>query len=141
MACILRHQTGAQYSAVEYTRAKAAALAPHPDPASRLIRATHEVSFPRSDSRCLWYVSDLSSFTPRYVGIWMEGQAFSIKRNVELTIASLLFRWKAADTILDQQSFRSQIWRYAASVTRSWLRAPLIACQSLAECIKARLFA
>ena len=39
-----------QYSAVEYTRAKAvvqrtAALAPHPDPASRLIRATLEVSF------------------------------------------------------------------------------------------------
>ena len=48
--CTLRHQTGAQYSTVEYTRAKAAAprtaaLAPHLNPASRLIRVTREVSF------------------------------------------------------------------------------------------------
>ena len=72
--CALRHQTGAQYSAVEYTRAKVAdqrtaPLAPHPDPVSRLIRVMGEVKFPSSDSRCRWYISNLSSFTPRYVGI------------------------------------------------------------------------
>ena len=55
--CTLRHQTGAQYSAVEYTRASAAlrrtaALVPRPDLASHLIRAMHKVSFPLSDSRC-----------------------------------------------------------------------------------------
>ena len=33
------------------------------------IWAMREVSFPRSDSRCRWYVRDLSSSTPRYVGI------------------------------------------------------------------------
>ena len=55
--CTLQHQIGAQYSAVEYTRAKVAvqriaAMAPHPNQASHLIRVMHEVSFPRSDSRC-----------------------------------------------------------------------------------------
>ena len=43
--CTLQHQRGAQYSVLEHTRAKAAAMAPHPDPASRLIRAMREVSF------------------------------------------------------------------------------------------------
>ena len=54
----LQHQRGAQYSAIEYTRDKVAvqrtaALAPHPDLASHHIWATHEVSFPRSDSKVL----------------------------------------------------------------------------------------
>ena len=53
--CTLQHKTGAQYSTVEYIRAKAAVqrkvpLALHPDPASRLIRAAREASFPHSDS-------------------------------------------------------------------------------------------
>ena len=79
--CTLRHQAGAQYSAVEYTRAKSAVQrtppwAPHPDPASHLIRAMHEVSFPHSDSSCRWYVSNLFSFTPRYVSIWVNGRHF-----------------------------------------------------------------
>ena len=87
--CTLRHQAGAQYSAVEYTRANAAfqrtvALVPHPDLASHLIRATHEVSFPCSDSRCLWYVSDLSSFTPRYVGIWVKDRHFPSSETLSL---------------------------------------------------------
>ena len=48
--CTLQHQTGAQYSAIEYTRAKAvvqrtASLAPYPDSASQLIRVTREVNF------------------------------------------------------------------------------------------------
>ena len=50
----LRHQTGAQYSAVEWTRARVAvrnvvAPAPQPEPASRLRSATRYVSFLRSD--------------------------------------------------------------------------------------------
>jgi len=53
----LRHQTGAQYSAVEWTRARVAVRnavvpAPQPEPASRHRSATHDVSFLRSDSRC-----------------------------------------------------------------------------------------
>ena len=78
--CTLRHQTGAQYSAVEYTRAKA----PHPDPASCLIRATHEVSCPCSDSRCRWYVSNLSNFTPRYVGVWVKDSHFPSSETLSL---------------------------------------------------------
>ena len=74
--CTLRYQTGTQYSAVEYTRAKTAALVPHPDSASRLIKAMHEVSFPHSDSRFRWYVRELSSFSPRYVGIWVKNRHF-----------------------------------------------------------------
>jgi len=70
----LRHQTEAQYSAVEWTRARAAvcnvvAPAPQPDPASLLRSATRDVSFLRSDSRCRWYVSDLSNVTPRFLGL------------------------------------------------------------------------
>ena len=49
-------KTGAQYSAVEYTRDRAAvgnvlAPAPQPEPASRLISATRVVSFLRNASR------------------------------------------------------------------------------------------
>ena len=52
--CELRHQTGAQYSAVEWTRARVAvrrvfAPVPHPEPASRLKSATRADSFLRSD--------------------------------------------------------------------------------------------
>ena len=69
----LRHQTGAQYSAVECTRDRVAvrnvvAPAPQPEPASRLKNATCDGSFLGSDSRCRRYVSDLSNVTPRYLG-------------------------------------------------------------------------
>ena len=58
----LRHQTGAQYSAVEWTRAKTAvrnvaASAPQSEPASRLKGATRDVHFLRSNSKCQRYVS------------------------------------------------------------------------------------
>jgi len=66
----LRHQTGAQYSAVEWTRDRVAIRngippAPQPEPASRLRSTTCDVIFLRSDSRCRRYVSDLSNVTPR----------------------------------------------------------------------------
>ena len=68
----LRHHTGgAQYSAVEYTRARVAVLrteapAPQAVPASRLINETLVLSFLRSDSKCRLFVRDLSSVMPRY---------------------------------------------------------------------------
>ena len=79
--CTLQHQIHVQYSAVECTRANAAvrrmaALAPHPNLASRLIRATHEVSFPYNNSRCQWYINNQSSFTPRYIGIFVKNRHF-----------------------------------------------------------------
>jgi len=68
----LQHQTGAQCSAIECTRAKVAissivAPAFHPEPASHLKSTTHDVSFLRSDSRCQQYMSDLSNVTTRYL--------------------------------------------------------------------------
>ena len=50
--CVLRHQTGAQYSAMKWTKKRAEmhnvlAPAPHPDPASRLNSATRVESFLR----------------------------------------------------------------------------------------------
>jgi len=64
----LRHQTGAQCCAVEWTRARVAirrvvALA------SRLRSAMRDVSLLRSDLRCQRYVSDLSNVILRYLGL------------------------------------------------------------------------
>ena len=91
--------------------------------------------FPSSDSRCRWYVSDLSSFTPKYVGSWVKDRHFPSSVMLSLWHASLLFRWKATITIFEKLSFSHQVCKYAASVTRSWLRAPSMARQSPAECI------
>ena len=75
----LRHQTRAQYSIVECTRARVAvrsvvAPAPQPEPASRLRSVTGDVSFLQSDSRCRRYVSDLSNVTSRYLGSEQKGR-------------------------------------------------------------------
>jgi len=80
----LRHQTGAQYSAVECTRARVAvrnvvASAPQPEPANRLRSGTRDVSFLRSNSRCRGYVSDLSNVTPRYLGSEQKGSVSLLK--------------------------------------------------------------
>ena len=69
----LRHQTGTQYSVVEWTRASVAvrnvvALAPQSEPASRLKSATRDVNFLQIDSWCRRYVSDLSNLAPGYLG-------------------------------------------------------------------------
>jgi len=54
---VLRHQTGAQHSAVECTKAsvvllRVVPLAPQPEPARRFRSATCDVSFLRSDLGC-----------------------------------------------------------------------------------------
>jgi len=68
----LRHQTGAQYSAVECTRV--VAPAPQPEPASHLKSATRDISFLRSDSMCRRDVSDLSNVSLRYQGSKRKGR-------------------------------------------------------------------
>jgi len=75
----LRQQTGAQYSAVECTRARVAvckivAPAPQPEPASRLRSAIRDVNSVRSDSRYRRYESDLSNVTPRHLGSEQKGR-------------------------------------------------------------------
>jgi len=101
---VLRHQTGAQYSAVECTRVRVAvrnvvAPAPQPEPASRFRSAMHDVSFLRSDLRCRRYVTDLSNVTPRYFGSEQKGRVSLLKLTFSSRLASLLLRWKAADTV------------------------------------------
>ena len=68
----LRHQTGAQYSAVECARDRVAACnfvvpTSQPEPARRLKSATRDVNFLQRGLWCRRYVSDLSSVTQRYL--------------------------------------------------------------------------
>jgi len=92
----LRHQIGAQYSAVECTRARVAvrrvAPEPQPEPAGRLKSVTRDVSFLRSDSRCRRYVSDLSNVTPRYLVSEKKGRVALLKLTFSSRLASLLLR-------------------------------------------------
>jgi len=93
----LRHQTGAQYSVVEWTRDKVAvrkdfAPAPQPEPASRLRNATRYVSFLRSDSRCRRYVSDLSNVTLRFLGSEQKDRSSLLKLTFSSRLASFLLR-------------------------------------------------
>jgi len=110
----LRHQTGAQYSAVECTRTRAAirnvvALAPQPEPASRLRSATRDVSFLRSDSRCRRYVSDRPvERCSKVFGLGVEGRVSLLQLTFGSRLASLLLRWKAADTVFVVLSFSFQ---------------------------------
>ena len=139
----MRHQTGVQYSAVECTKARVAirrvvAPAPQPDPASRLRSATRDVSFLRSDSRCRWFVSDLSNVTQRYWArnrragfrccIWSDFEALLYLTSTS-RLASL-FRWKAADTAFVVLRFSFKVCRYSPTVAMSLVRTPSTACQS-----------
>jgi len=106
----LRHQTGAQYSAVECTTARVAirrvvAPAPQPEPVSCLRSATRNVSFLRSDSRCRRYMSDLSNVIPRYLVSEQKGRVSLLYLTLSSRLASLLLRWKAADTVFVVLSF------------------------------------
>ena len=82
----LRHQTGAQYSAVNWTRAKVAVgnvvgPAPQPEPASHLQSATRDVSFLRSNSRCPYTWATCPTLLR---GIWAgaEEQGFVIEVDI-----------------------------------------------------------
>jgi len=110
----LRYQTGAQYSAVEWTRARVTfrnvvVPAPQPEPASRLRSATRVLSFLRSDSRCQWYVSDLSNVAPRCLGSEQKGRVSLLKLSFSSSSASLLLRWKAADKVFVVLRFSFQV--------------------------------
>jgi len=110
----LRHQAGAQYSSVEWSRARVAtrrvvAPAHHPQAASHLKSATRDVSFFRSDSRCRCYVSDLSNVTPRCLGSEKKDRVSLLKMTFSSRLASSLLRWKAAGTDFVMLSFSFQL--------------------------------
>ena len=95
------------------------APAPQLDPASRLRSATRDVSFLRSDSRCLRYVSDLSNVTPRYLGSEQKGRVSLLKLSFNSHLASLLLRWNAADTVFVVLSFSFQVWKYSMLINKN----------------------
>jgi len=139
----LRHQTGAQYSAVEWTRARVAvrrivAPAPQSEPASRLRSATRDVNLLRSDSRCRRYVSDLSNVTPKYLGSGQKGRVSLLWLTFSSCLSSLLLKWKTADTIFVVLSFSFQVWRYSSAAAMSLLSTPSTACQSPSVCMIAK---
>ena len=111
---------------------------PQPEPASCLRSATCDVSFLRSDSRCLQYVSDLSNVTPRHLGSEQKGRVSLLKVTSISRLASLLLRSKAADTVFVVLSVSFQVWRYSPSVVVSLLSAPSEACQSPSACMISR---
>ena len=146
-------QTRAQYSAVEWTRARVAvrnvfAPAPQPEPASRLRSATRDVSFLRSDSRCRRYVSDLTNVTPRYLGSQQKGRVSLLYLTLSSRLAPFLLRWKSADTAFVVLSFSFQVWRNSPMLSFSFpsleeftvclISTPSIACQSPLSCMIAR---
>ena len=131
----LRHQTGAQYSAVEWTRVRVAvrrvvAPTPQPEPASRVKSATLDVNFLRSDSRCRQYVSDLSKVTSRYLGSEQKGRVSLLWLTLSSGLASSLLRWKIADIVFVALNFSFQVWRYSGALAMSLVSTPSTACQS-----------
>ena len=139
----LRHQTGAQYSAVEYTRARLAVSrtevpAPQVVPASRLINETLVLSFLRSDSKCRLYVRDLSSVMPRYLVVLENGSSLPFNSTESSRFAFLLVRWNTDDTVFVCVSFSLHFWRYVCRVAMSWLRVFSKVRQSPAVCTSAR---
>ena len=91
----LRLQTGAQYSAVENTKASVEMRsvfveAPHVVLARRRINAARAVVFPLALFRCCLKDSVRSSFTPRYVGEDWDCRRESLTMMLILRVASLL---------------------------------------------------
>ena len=123
----LRHRTGAQYSAVEYTRAKVAvrrteAPAPQVVPDSHLINETLVLSFLLSGSRCRLYMRDLSSVMPRYFEVLENESSLPFNSTKSSRFASLLVRWNTEDTVFVSLSFSLHFWRYVCTVAMFWLR-------------------
>ena len=119
LACALQLHAGEAYSAVLYARARAPVLkveglAPHDEPASRRSRLFLEDNLARSESRCYLYVSCLSSFTPRYVGVGLCGRGDPLTFTVSLRRASLVLRWKAVEVFFATLSFILRVFRYPA---------------------------
>ena len=130
----LRHQTATQYSAVEWTRARLAVrnvVAPAPHQAAsirvrRVMSASCEVTQGVGDTwaTCPTLLQGILAWNRRVSLLYLT---------LSSRLASLLLRWKAADTVSAVLSFCFQVWRYSPSVAMSLLSTlPLPA--SLNQC-------
>ena len=77
--------------------------------------AWRETVFLRSATRWWQNTSDLSSFTPRYIGSNRLKQVYWVV-NFQLRLASCLLKWKTAATIFEWLSFFLQTW----SLKKEW---------------------
>ena len=114
------------------------APAPQPEPASRRRSTTHYVSFLQSDLRCRRYMTNLSNVTQRYLGSEQKGKVSLLYLTFCSRLASLLLRWKAADTVFVVLSFSFPLWRYSPTVAMSLVSTPSTACKSPSACMIAR---
>jgi len=80
-------------------------------------------------------VSDLSNVTPRYLGSEQKGRVLLLKLTFLSRLASLLLRWKAADTVFVVLSFGIQVGSYSHTVAMSLPNTPSTACQSVSACM------
>jgi len=76
------------------------------------------------------YVSDLSNVTPRDLGSEQKGRVSFLRLTLSSGLASLLLRWKTADTVFVVLSFSFQVWRYSVTVAMSLHSTPSTACRS-----------
>ena len=83
-------------------------------------------------------MSVLSNVTPRYVGLKQKGRVLLLRLTVSSHLASLLFRWKTANTAFVVLSFNFQVCRYSPTVAMSLLSTPSTVFQSLSACMIAR---
>jgi len=87
---------------------------------------------------CWQYVSALSNVTSRYLGSEKKGRVSLLKLTFISRLASLLLRWKAADTVFLMLSFSFEVWSYSPTVAMSLLCTLSSVCQSPSACMIAR---
>ena len=133
----LRHQTGVQYSAVEWTRARVAIrniIVPAPQQAASGVRRVMSASCEVTQG-----VGDTWATCPTLLqGIWARGRRAGFRCCIWLSVHVKLLRWKADDTVFVVLRFCFQVWRYSPTVVMSLLSAPSTACQSPPACMIAR---
>ena len=88
-------------------------------------------------TQSLWrnYVSDLSNFTPRYVGTGKNDKSLPLLFTFSSRLPSLLFKWKAIVIVLAEVQ---PPWLHDEIVVMSWLKTPSRSFQSPEEWSKAR---
>jgi len=71
-------------------------------------------------------------------GLRREGWVSLLYLTWSSCLASLLLRWKAANTVFVVLSFNFQVWRYSPTVVMSLVRTPSTVCQSPSACMIVR---
>ena len=122
---LLQYHAGAQYLVAEWTSTKVVAhrvfvAAPQLDPASHFKSTKCGVSFWQIDTKCLY---NISSFTPRYVGLAHVGMVQPLTITFNSWFPSTLLKWKQADSVLVVVSLASTFLMYFDKVAVIWDRA------------------